>query len=77
MALQQTPQSFPGFVDPTNITKVQHFFAFKSVIAPIIFLAIFGSTLHKAGGTINNSIIITQGTTMSGSALAWAFFASK
>jgi len=57
-------------------TKIQHFFAFKSVIAPIIFLAVFGSTLHKAGGTINHSTVITQGTTLSGSALAWAFFAN-
>lgn len=55
-------------------TKVQYFFAFKSVIAPIIFFAVFGSTLHKAGGTISNSTVITQGTTLSGSALAWAFF---
>ncbi|KEF57401.1 uncharacterized protein A1O9_05318 [Exophiala aquamarina CBS 119918] len=55
-------------------TKVQYFFAFKSFIAPIIFFAIFGSTLHKAGGTISNSTVITQGTTLSGSALAWAFF---
>ncbi|KAK5116542.1 hypothetical protein LTR85_009167 [Meristemomyces frigidus] len=54
--------------------KVQYFFAFKSVIAPIIFLAVFGSTLHKAGGTIANSTVITQGTTLQGSALAWAFF---
>ncbi|KAI9052943.1 hypothetical protein LZ554_003215 [Drepanopeziza brunnea f. sp. 'monogermtubi'] len=57
-------------------TKVQYFFAFKSVIAPIVFLAIFGSTLHKAGGTISNSSIITQGPTARGSALAWAFFSN-
>lgn len=55
-------------------TKVQYFFGFKSIIAPIIFLAVFGSTLHKAGGTINNSSVISQGTTLGGSALAWAFF---
>ncbi len=58
-------------------TKVQYFFAFKSFIAPIIFLAIFGSTLHKANGTISKSTVITQGTTLSGSALAWAFFGSE
>ncbi len=58
-------------------TKVQYFFAFKSVIAPIIFLAVFGDTLRRAGGTISHSTVITQGTTVSGSALAWAFFASK
>lgn len=57
-------------------TKVQYFFAFKSFIAPIIFLAVFGDTLHKAGGTISHSTVITQGTTVSGSALAWAFFAN-
>ncbi|QIW98067.1 hypothetical protein AMS68_003585 [Peltaster fructicola] len=55
-------------------TKVQYFFGFKSIIAPIVFLAVFGDTLRRAGGTINNSDIITQGTTLSGSALAWAFF---
>ncbi|RMZ83169.1 hypothetical protein DV738_g1405, partial [Chaetothyriales sp. CBS 135597] len=55
-------------------TKIQYFFAFKSVIAPVIFLAIFGSTLHKAGGTISHSTVITHGTTLTGSALAWAFF---
>ncbi|KIW05845.1 hypothetical protein, variant [Verruconis gallopava] len=55
-------------------TKVQYFFAFKSVIAPIIFLAVFGDTLHKAGGTISHSTVISQGTTVSGSVLAWAFF---
>ncbi|ETN41081.1 uncharacterized protein HMPREF1541_03016 [Cyphellophora europaea CBS 101466] len=55
-------------------TKVQYFFAFKSIIAPIIFLAVFGDTLHKAGGTINHSTVITQGTLLKGSALAWAFF---
>jgi NCS1 family nucleobase:cation symporter-1 len=58
-------------------TKVQYFFAVKSVIAPIIFLAVFGDTLRRAGGTISNSTVITQGTLVSGSALAWAFFASK
>lgn len=58
-------------------TKVQYFFGFKSIIAPIIFLAVFGSTLHKAGGTIANSTVITQGTTLTGSTLAWAFFGSK
>ncbi|OAP59585.1 hypothetical protein AYL99_06883 [Fonsecaea erecta] len=55
-------------------TKVQYFFAFKSIIAPIIFLAIFGDTLRRAGGTISNSTVITQGTTIHGSTLAWAFF---
>lgn len=64
-------------MDPTNTTKVQYFFAFKSVIAPIIFFAIFGDTLRRAGGTINNSTVISQGTTLSGSTLAWAFFGSK
>jgi NCS1 family nucleobase:cation symporter-1 len=67
----------PPFMDPTNTTKIQYFFAFKSVIAPIIFLAVFGDTLRRAGGTISHSTVITQGTTVRGSALAWAFFASK
>jgi NCS1 family nucleobase:cation symporter-1 len=58
-------------------TKVQYFFAFKSVIAPMIFLAVFGDTLRRAGGTISHSDVITQGTLVSGSALAWAFFSSK
>ena len=58
-------------------TKVQYFFGFKSIIAPIIFLAVFGSTLHKAGGTISNSSIITQPPLVHGSALAWAFFGSR
>ncbi|RMZ75085.1 hypothetical protein DV737_g5469, partial [Chaetothyriales sp. CBS 132003] len=58
----------------TDLFKVQYFFALKSFIAPMIFLAIFGDTLHKAGGTISNSSVITQGTTLRGSALAWAFF---
>ncbi|PBP17385.1 hypothetical protein BUE80_DR011862 [Diplocarpon rosae] len=57
-------------------TKVQYFFAFKSVIAPIIFLAVFGSTLHKAGGTLSQSTVITQGTLVHGSTLAWAFFSN-
>ena len=61
----------------TNSTKVQYFFGLKSFIAPIVFLAIFGSTLHKAGGTISHSTVITQPTTLHGSAVAWAFFASK
>lgn len=61
----------------TNTSKVQYFFGFKSVIAPIIFLAIFGNTLSKAGGTISNSTVITQGSTVTGSTLVWAFFASK
>jgi NCS1 family nucleobase:cation symporter-1 len=64
-------------MNPTNTSKVQYFFAFKSVIAPIIFLAVFGDTLHKAGGTISHSTVISQGTTVSGSVLAWAFFGSK
>ncbi|KZM27118.1 uncharacterized protein EKO05_0008988 [Ascochyta rabiei] len=57
-------------------TKIQYFFGFKSIIAPIIFLAVFGSTLHKAGGTISRSTVITEGTTLSGAALAWAFFSN-
>lgn len=61
----------------TDMTKVQYFFAFKSVIAPIIFFAIFGDTLRRAGGTISNSTVITDGTKIGGSTLAWAFFASK
>jgi len=57
-------------------TKVQYFFGVKSIIAPIIFLAVFGSTLHKAGGTVSRSTVITESTTVHGSALAWAFFAN-
>jgi len=57
-------------------TRVQYFFGLKSIIAPIIFLAVFGSTLHKAGGTISHSTVITGGTTVTGSALAWSFFSS-
>ena len=80
MALQlinpvSPPQTFINSTDTT--IKVQYFFAFKSFIAPIIFLAIFGSTLHKAGGTISDSTVITQPTILRGSAVAWAFFASK
>ncbi|CZR41770.1 hypothetical protein LB506_003811 [Fusarium annulatum] len=55
-------------------TKVQYFFAFKSIIAPIVFLAVFGDTLHKAGGTISHSTVISKGTTIHGATLAWAFF---
>ena len=61
-------------INLSNATEVQYFFMFKSVIAPIIFLAVFGTTLHKAGGTISDSTVITQGTTIGGSALTWAFF---
>jgi len=57
-------------------TKVQYFFAFKSVIAPIVFLAIFGDTLRRAGGTISHSTVITEGTKVHGSVLAWAFFSN-
>ncbi|KAH9877738.1 hypothetical protein J1614_002955 [Plenodomus biglobosus] len=57
-------------------TKIQYFFGFKSIIAPIIFLAIFGDTLRRAGGTISNSTVITEGVTAHGSALTWAFFAN-
>lgn len=57
-------------------TKIQYFFAFKSIIAPICFLAIFGDTLRRAGGTIDNSTVITDGTAVSGSVLAWAFFSN-
>jgi NCS1 family nucleobase:cation symporter-1 len=55
-------------------TKVQYFFGFKSIIAPIIFLAVFGSTLHKAGGNLDRSAVIHQPALVHGSALAWAFF---
>lgn len=55
-------------------TKVQYFFGFKSIIAPIVFLAVFGDTLRRAGGTVSNSPVISQPTTLGGSALAWAFF---
>ncbi|KAG9499368.1 hypothetical protein J7337_010188 [Fusarium musae] len=58
-------------------TKVQYFFAFKSIIAPIVFLAVFGDTLHKAGGTISHSTVISKGTTIHGATLAWAFFNSE
>jgi NCS1 family nucleobase:cation symporter-1 len=58
-------------------TKVQYFFAFKSIIAPMIFLAVFGDTLRRAGGSLPSITAITQTTTVSGSALVWAFFASK
>ncbi|KAK6430799.1 hypothetical protein LTR95_013041 [Oleoguttula sp. CCFEE 5521] len=57
-------------------TKVQYFFAFKSVIAPIVFLAVFGDTLRRAGGTIAGSSVVTGGPKAFGSALTWAFFAS-
>jgi NCS1 family nucleobase:cation symporter-1 len=56
-------------------TKVQYFFAFKSIIAPIIFLAVFGTTLHRAGGTISGSSVLTPATAK-GSALTWAFFSN-
>lgn len=54
--------------------QVQYFFAFKSIIAPIVFLAVFGHTLAKAGGTISNSTVISQPTQLVGSHLVWAFF---
>lgn len=57
-------------------TKIQYFFAFKSIIVPIVFLAIFGDTLRRAGGTISHSSVITQGTTVHGSVLAWASFSN-
>ncbi|THW90494.1 hypothetical protein D6D15_04518 [Aureobasidium pullulans] len=57
-------------------TKVQYFFGFKSIIAPIIFLAVFGHTLHKAGGTVSASPVITEGPTVKGSILVWAFFSN-
>lgn len=57
-------------------TKVQYFFALKSVIAPIVFLAIFGNTLHKAGGSVSSSDVISGGTKIHGSLLAWAFFSN-
>jgi len=57
-------------------TKVQYFFGFKSIIAPIVFLAIFGDTLRRAGGSISQSTVISQGPTIGGSALAWAFFSN-
>ena len=64
-------------MDQTNSTKVQYFFMFKSVIAPICFLAIFGDTLRRAGGTVSNSAVISKPTSLGGSALGWAFFASE
>ncbi|KAF2210985.1 hypothetical protein CERZMDRAFT_44015 [Cercospora zeae-maydis SCOH1-5] len=57
-------------------TKIQYFFGFKSFIAPIVFFAIFGDTLRRAGGTIYRSEVVTKGNTISGSALAWAFFSN-
>ncbi|KAH7082878.1 permease for cytosine/purines, uracil, thiamine, allantoin-domain-containing protein [Paraphoma chrysanthemicola] len=57
-------------------TKIQYFFGFKSIIAPICFLAIFGDTLRRAGGTISRSTVITEGHTVTGSVLAWSFFAN-
>jgi len=57
-------------------TKVQYFFGFKSIIAPIVFLAIFGDTLRRAGGTISNSTVITDDVKVKGSVLAWAFFSN-
>lgn len=56
-------------------TKIQHFFAFKSVIAPIVFLAVFGTTLRRAGGTISGSSVLAP-STATGTALAWAFFSN-
>lgn len=64
-------------VTADSVQKVQYFFAFKSFIAPIVFLAIFGDTLRKAGGTVSNSNVISGGPTKFGSALAWAFFGSE
>jgi nucleobase:cation symporter-1, NCS1 family len=63
--------------DPSNKQQVQYFFAFKSFIAPIVFFAVFGDTLRRAGGTISNSTVISTGTTIHGSTLAWAFFGSE
>jgi NCS1 family nucleobase:cation symporter-1 len=57
-------------------TKVQYFFGFKSIVAPIVFLAVFGDTLHRAGGTLSQSTVITESNRIGGSVLAWAFFSS-
>ncbi|PPJ57400.1 hypothetical protein CBER1_01398 [Cercospora berteroae] len=57
-------------------TTIQYFFGFKSIIAPIVFFAVFGDTLRRAGGTISNSEVVTKGNTVGGSALAWAFFSN-
>ena len=61
-------------------TKVQYFFGFKSIIAPIIFLAVFGDTLRRAGGSLGDIdavIADPKAPAVSGSVLAWAFFSSK
>jgi NCS1 family nucleobase:cation symporter-1 len=57
-------------------TKVQYFFGFKSIVAPIVFLAVFGDTLHRAGGTLSQSTVITESNRIGGSVLAWAFFSN-
>lgn len=57
-------------------TKVQYFFGFKSIVAPIVFLAVFGDTLRRAGGTLSHSTVITEPNRIGGSVLAWAFFSN-
>lgn len=58
--------------------QVQYFFAFKSIIAPIIFLAVFGDTLRRAGGTIPDiQVVGANGPHVGGAVLAWAFFGSE
>ncbi|KAK3329247.1 permease for cytosine/purines, uracil, thiamine, allantoin-domain-containing protein [Apodospora peruviana] len=57
-------------------TKVQYFFGFKSIIAPAVFLAVFGDTLRRAGGTLAHSAVIKDENKIGGSVLAWAFFSN-
>ena len=78
LTLRYDPNTNPlGPIAQTDSAQIQYFFMFKSVIAPICFLAIFGDTLRRAGGTISNSAVIGEPTTLGGSALGWAFFASE
>jgi len=55
-------------------TRIQHVFAFKALVGLVVFLAIFGNTISRAGGVAPAGL--TAGATIGGSAKVWLFFSS-
>lgn len=56
-------------------TKIKHVFAFKSVVGLVVFLAIFGNTVSRAGG-VATATLVGSAPQATGSAKAWLFFGS-
>ncbi|KAK0446053.1 permease for cytosine/purines, uracil, thiamine, allantoin-domain-containing protein [Desarmillaria tabescens] len=71
------PDHLPDNIGMTTAgTHIRWFFRFKSIIAPVVMIAIMGTTVHSADVSAGDTPLLTDANPLHGSLLAWSFLAN-